>query len=107
LCPFQEQQWARNRSHCTIAKLGDDVELAVAGGAAMIVTNHIRHFCRGELRFPELRSVTPREASAETRFRSLAGKVSTRRGLELLDKLDRAFSRRRSPAAPIKRRDPG
>ena len=37
------------------------VELAVAGGAAMIVTNNIRHFGRAQLRFPGLRAVTPRD----------------------------------------------
>ena len=35
------------------------VELAVAGGTAMIVTNNVRDFRAGELRFPGLRIVTP------------------------------------------------
>ena len=37
------------------------VELAVAGGARMIVTNNVRDFRRAELRFPGVRTVTPRE----------------------------------------------
>jgi putative PIN family toxin of toxin-antitoxin system len=37
------------------------VELAVAGGAALIVTNNIRDFRSAELRFPNLRAVTPME----------------------------------------------
>ena len=37
------------------------VELAIAGGATMIVTNNVRHLNRGELRFPGLRVVTPRD----------------------------------------------
>ena len=36
------------------------VELAVAGGAVAIVTNHIRHLQKGQLRFPGLRALTPR-----------------------------------------------
>jgi uncharacterized protein len=41
------------------------VELAVAGGAAMIVTNNIRDFRSAELRFPGLRALTPRELAEE------------------------------------------
>jgi uncharacterized protein len=37
------------------------VELAVAGGATVIVTNNVRHFRLGDLRFPGVRAVTPRE----------------------------------------------
>ncbi|MDP6360505.1 MAG: PIN domain-containing protein, partial [Planctomycetota bacterium] len=37
------------------------VELAIAGGADAIVTNNIRDFQRGELRFPHLRILTPSE----------------------------------------------
>jgi len=37
------------------------VELAVAGGAAMIVTNNVRDFRGAELRFPRVRIVAPRE----------------------------------------------
>jgi putative PIN family toxin of toxin-antitoxin system len=37
------------------------VELAVAGGAALIITNNVRDFRRGELRFPGLRVLTPAE----------------------------------------------
>ena len=37
------------------------VELAVAGGAEMIVTNNVRDFRRAQLRFPDLRTVSPRE----------------------------------------------
>ena len=37
------------------------VELAVAGGAIMIITNNARDFRASELRFPNLRIVTPRE----------------------------------------------
>lgn len=35
------------------------IELAVAGGAAMIVTNNVRDFQRPELRFPSIRVVAP------------------------------------------------
>ena len=35
------------------------VELAVAGGAEVIVTNNIRHLRRGELSFPHLQILTP------------------------------------------------
>jgi len=37
------------------------VELAIAGGADAIVTNNTRDFRRGELRFPDLRILTPSE----------------------------------------------
>ena len=37
------------------------VELAIAGGADAIVTNNVRDFRRGELRFPHLRILTPSE----------------------------------------------
>lgn len=37
------------------------VELAVAGGASMIVTNNVRDFQRSQLRFPEFRIVKPGE----------------------------------------------
>ena len=37
------------------------VELAVAGGAKAIVSHNTRHLRAGELRFPELRVLTPRE----------------------------------------------
>ena len=37
------------------------VELAIAGGARFIVTRNVRDIGRGELTFPELRAVTPRE----------------------------------------------
>jgi len=43
------------------------VELAIAGGATMIVTNNVRDFNRGELRFPGLRVVTPRALLEELR----------------------------------------
>lgn len=36
------------------------VELAVAGGAVAIVTNNIRRLQKGQLRFPDLRVLTPR-----------------------------------------------
>ena len=36
------------------------VELAVAGGASMIVTNNIADFRYGEFRFPAVRAVTPK-----------------------------------------------
>jgi hypothetical protein len=35
------------------------IELAVAGGAAFIVTRNLRDFARGELQFPRLRVVDP------------------------------------------------
>jgi putative PIN family toxin of toxin-antitoxin system len=41
------------------------VELAVAGGAAMIVTNNLRDFQGADLRFPDLRMVAPRELVKE------------------------------------------
>ena len=41
------------------------VELAVAGGAAMIVTNNVRDFQGADLRFPDLRMVAPRELAKE------------------------------------------
>jgi putative PIN family toxin of toxin-antitoxin system len=41
------------------------VELAVAGGAAMIVTNNLRDFRGADLRFPNLRMVAPRELVKE------------------------------------------
>ncbi|MGA9628402.1 MAG: putative toxin-antitoxin system toxin component, PIN family [Bryobacteraceae bacterium] len=41
------------------------VELAVAGGAAMIVTNNLRDFQGADLRFPDLRVVAPRELAKE------------------------------------------
>lgn len=37
------------------------VELAVAGGAEVIVTNNVRDFRRAQLRFPSLRTVSPHE----------------------------------------------
>jgi len=44
----------------------------------------------------ELATVALAQHDAETRFRALAAKGSAKRGLELLDKLDRGFNRRRS-----------
>jgi putative PIN family toxin of toxin-antitoxin system len=41
------------------------VELAVAGGAAMTVTNNLRDFQGADLRFPDLRMVAPRELVKE------------------------------------------
>jgi uncharacterized protein len=41
------------------------LELAIAGGATMIVTSNVRDFRGGELRFPGLRIVTPRELVGE------------------------------------------
>ena len=40
-------------------------ELAVAGGAAMIVTNNVRDLRSGELRFPSIRVLTPLELLKE------------------------------------------
>jgi len=37
------------------------VELAIAGMAAAVVTNNVRHLRGGELRFPQLRIETPAE----------------------------------------------
>jgi putative PIN family toxin of toxin-antitoxin system len=37
------------------------IELAVAGGAATIVTNNLADVGRGELRFPNLKILTPRQ----------------------------------------------
>jgi uncharacterized protein len=41
------------------------VELAVAGGAEMIVTHNVRDFRRAQLRFPGLRAVTQQESLKE------------------------------------------
>jgi uncharacterized protein len=41
------------------------VELAVAGGAPLIVTHNVRDFRRAQLRFPNLRAVTPQEILEE------------------------------------------
>jgi putative PIN family toxin of toxin-antitoxin system len=43
------------------------VELAVAGGAAMMVTNNLRDFQGADLQFPDLRMVAPRELAKEPR----------------------------------------
>ena len=37
------------------------IELAVAGGAASLITHNVKHLRRGELRFPHLRIETPAE----------------------------------------------
>ncbi|MDP6113690.1 MAG: hypothetical protein QGG53_17665 [Planctomycetota bacterium] len=37
------------------------IELAIAGGADVIVTNNVRDVRRGELRFPHLHILTPSE----------------------------------------------
>lgn len=37
------------------------IELAVAGAADMIVTNNVRHLGTGELRFPAIRIIRPKE----------------------------------------------
>ena len=44
----------------------------------------------------ELSTVALAQHDAEMRFRVQAGRGSAERGLKLLDKLDRAFARRRS-----------
>jgi putative PIN family toxin of toxin-antitoxin system len=36
------------------------MELAVAGNASMIITNNVRHFRQSELRFPDIRIISPR-----------------------------------------------
>jgi uncharacterized protein len=41
------------------------VELAVAGGASMIVTQNVRDFRRGSLRFPQVRVIRPKELLEE------------------------------------------
>jgi putative PIN family toxin of toxin-antitoxin system len=46
--------------------LGDEadnhlIELALAGGASVIVTRNVRDLVRGELRFPNLRILTPEQ----------------------------------------------
>lgn len=41
------------------------VELAVAGGAATIITNTLRDFRTAQLRFPGLRVLSPRELARE------------------------------------------
>jgi putative PIN family toxin of toxin-antitoxin system len=41
------------------------VELAVAGGASMIVTQNLRDFRRGSLRFPQVRVIRPKELLEE------------------------------------------
>jgi len=42
------------------------IELAVAGGAEVIVTKNVRDFRQGELRFPGLRILSPEELLKET-----------------------------------------
>ena len=37
------------------------IELALAGAATLIITNNLSDFRRGELRFPNLRILTPRQ----------------------------------------------
>jgi uncharacterized protein len=46
-----------------LADEGDNhlVELAIAGGAAAIVTNNVRDFRRAELRFPGVKVLTPEQ----------------------------------------------
>lgn len=41
------------------------LELAVAGGASMIVTNNVRDFRGADLKFPEIRIATPRDVVKE------------------------------------------
>jgi len=41
------------------------IELAVAGGAAAIVTNNVADFRHGQLEFPEIRILTPVEFAKE------------------------------------------
>ncbi len=41
------------------------MELAIAGAARIVVTNNVRDFRQGELRFPDIRIVTPRELMGE------------------------------------------
>jgi len=41
------------------------LELAVAGGATMVVTNNVRDFRAANLRFPDIRIVTPRILAKE------------------------------------------
>jgi predicted nucleic acid-binding protein len=50
--------------------LGDEgdthvVELAVAAGVSAIITNNVADFRRGELKFPEIRVLTPAESRKE------------------------------------------
>ena len=41
------------------------IELAVAGGAEIIVTNNLKHLGAGELQFPEIRIMRPNELVKE------------------------------------------
>ena len=43
------------------------IELAVAGGASLIITHNVKDFKRGELRFPQVRVETPGEYLKRTR----------------------------------------
>lgn len=43
------------------------VELAVAGGASTIITNNVADFRDSDLRFPDIRILTPRDLMKELR----------------------------------------
>jgi len=43
------------------------IELAVAGGAEAIITNNIKDFQHGDLRFPQIKFLTPTEYLSQSR----------------------------------------
>jgi len=59
--------WGPNLRDEADNRLADNrlIELAVAGAAAMIVTNNVRDFQRPELRFPSVRIVAPKDLRKE------------------------------------------
>lgn len=55
----------------------------------------------------ELATISLAEFDAETRFRSLAARGSAKKGLAILDKLDRAFNKPKRAKKPAVSLEPG